>query len=379
MMRKNFVNLITWSNDQYSDLPWRSHRTLYRTLVSEIMLQQTTVGTVVNHFENFLRTYPTLFDLAQATEEEVCISWKGLGYYRRARSLRCLAILIVEQYRGQIPTEIDVLLKLKGIGPYTANAIVAIGADLRGLAVDANLERVLARYYGIELPKGLKLQQKIFKDFAEKKLLKEVSSLSPRKLNEALMDLGRVLCQSKKVSCQLCPLKTNCVASNRGDPLSFPLELNKIKLDNLHIKLLRVVVREDKKILFYQKSEKEWLAGQWELPTFIIETNDEKLKQYPIIKNKKVFKSAPSFKTSITKYKIENYIVQMSPKKFEKMVDGLGIKYLFKAVNLRLNASTSSLKTLKYASKSLSSFFEEEKTERRDKPDPVFNHHSSRP
>ncbi|RPJ67810.1 MAG: A/G-specific adenine glycosylase, partial [Alphaproteobacteria bacterium] len=138
MSHKHFLKLIEWSNDQYSHLPWRSQRTLYRTLVSEIMLQQTTVGTVLNHFEKFLSEYPTIFDLAQTNEEQICISWKGLGYYRRARSLRSLAIQIVEQFKGEIPTDLASLLKLKGIGPYTANAIVAIGADLRGLAVDAN-------------------------------------------------------------------------------------------------------------------------------------------------------------------------------------------------------------------------------------------------
>lgn len=353
-MLKNFKNLITWSNDQYSDLPWRSHRTLYRTLVSEIMLQQTTVGTVLNHFEKFLSQYPTLFDLAQATEEEVCISWKGLGYYRRARSLRSLAIEIVEQYNGQVPTKKDALLKLKGIGPYTANAIVAIGADFPGLAVDANLERVLARFYGVGLQKGVKLQQKILKDFEEKKILQEASLLSPRKLNEALMDLGRVVCQSKKTTCLTCPLKSKCVAFTTGKPLSFPLEVKKKNLVNLYIKLLRVVVRENNKILFYQKNEKEWLGGQWELPTFIIETNDESLKQYPLIKNKKKFSSAPSFKTGITKYKIENYMIEMSRKDFEKMVIGLNLTYSLKTVGVNFNASTSSLKTLKHLRKIIS-------------------------
>ncbi|MBC7538816.1 MAG: A/G-specific adenine glycosylase, partial [Bacteriovorax sp.] len=165
MSQKHFSNLIEWSHSQYSHLPWRSQRTLYRTLVSEIMLQQTTVGTVLNHFEKFLSEYPTIFDLAKSSEEQICISWKGLGYYRRARNLRNLAIQIVDQFNGEIPTDLDSLLNLKGIGPYTANAIIAIGADLRGLAVDANLERVLSRFYGISLVKGPKLQQKLFSDF----------------------------------------------------------------------------------------------------------------------------------------------------------------------------------------------------------------------
>jgi A/G-specific adenine glycosylase len=348
MSHKNFVNLIAWSNDHYSDLPWRKERTLYRTLVSEIMLQQTTVGTVLNHFENFLGHYPTIFDLANTSEEEVCISWKGLGYYRRARSLRSLAIMIVEQFKGDIPTDLESLLKLRGIGPYTANAIVAIGADLPGLAVDANLERVLSRFYGVNLPKGAKLQQKILKDFSDQKILTEMTRLSPRKLNEAFMDLGRMVCQSRKTTCSLCPLQSHCVAYKSGNPLAFPIAILKKVENDLFMKLVRVVVRENEKILFYQKSEKEWLSGQWELPTFMIETNDESLKQYPKIKAKKSFTLGPQFKTSITKYKIENNVIEMPLKDFEKMVAKIAIDYRFKTLSSKLNATTATLKALKY-------------------------------
>jgi A/G-specific adenine glycosylase len=347
MSHENFTKLINWSNDQYSHLPWRRDRSLYRTLVSEIMLQQTTVGTVLNHFEKFLLEYPNIFKLAKTSEEQICISWKGLGYYRRARNLRGLAIQIVELHEGKIPTEIDVLLKLKGIGPYTANAIVAIGADLKALAVDANLERVLSRYYGISIPKGPNLQKELFKKFSEQKILTEINRLSSRALNEAFMDLGRILCQARKASCVLCPLKESCHAFKFGDPLDFPKnEIEKVKI-NFYIKLLRVIVRDNHKILFYRKNEGEWLAGQWELPTFNFETNDEKLKQYPVIKSKKKYLEAESVKTSITKYQIINYFVEMSLVDFEKLTSDIEIKYLFKINNEKLNLSTASIKILK--------------------------------
>jgi A/G-specific adenine glycosylase len=347
MSHKHFTQLIEWSHSQYSHLPWRSQRTLYRTLVSEIMLQQTTVGTVLNHFEKFLSEYPTIFDLAITSEEQVCISWKGLGYYRRARNLRNLAIQIVEQFNGEIPTDLDSLLKLKGIGPYTANAIVAIGADLRGLAVDANLERVLSRFYGISLVKGPKLQQKLFSDFKAKKIVTEIDKLSPRDLNEAFMDLGRILCQARKASCILCPLKSSCLAFKSGNPLSFPLEEEKIKTEDLFIKLLRVVVKDKNKILFYQKQSDQWLSGQWELPTFILETNDAKLKQYPKVKSKKQFTEALVIKTGITKYSIDNHLIEMSLLEFKKLTAKIEIEYIFKIHNEKLNLSTASIKALK--------------------------------
>lgn len=348
MSHKSFTQLIKWSHDQYSHLPWRKNRTLYKTLVSEIMLQQTTVGTVLNHFEKFLDEYPDIFSLAKSSEEQVCISWKGLGYYRRARNLRNLAIQIVEQFKGKIPTEVDKLQSLKGVGPYTSNAIVAIGADQKGLAVDANLERVLSRFYGIEQAKGPKLQQDILSDFKNGKILVEMNKISPRDLNESLMDLGRVLCQARRASCLICPLKDNCKAHQLRTPLAFPIgNLNEKKTDDLFITLLRVVVKNKNQILFYQKSEKEWLAGQWELPTFIVDTNDEKLKQYPKIAMRKKFESTPIFKTGITKYSIQNHVLEMSLTDFKKLTKNIDTIYKFKSNNDRLNLSTASIKALK--------------------------------
>lgn len=347
MSKKVFTSLISWSESQYSHLPWRMERSLYRTLVSEIMLQQTTVGTVLNHFEKFINEYPDIFTLAKSSEEQICISWKGLGYYRRARNLRNIAIQIVDQHQGKIPIKLDQLLSLKGIGPYTANAIVSIGANELALAVDANLERVLSRFYSIKLPKGIKLQQQLLKDFEEEKILAETNQLSSRKLNEAFMDLGRIICQSKKASCLICPLKPECVSSIKGDPLSLPLGNEKKKSGEFYIKLLRVVVKDENKILFYQKKSNEWLAGQWELPTFILETNDEKLEQYPKIKSKKYFLDSLKIKTSITKYSIENYIVEMDTSEFRNLTKKVERLYEFKAHTKKLNLSTASIKVLK--------------------------------
>ena len=350
MSKKIFSNLIEWSESQYSHLPWRVERSLYRTLVSEIMLQQTTVSTVLNHFERFLKLYPTIQKLAKASEEEVCIAWKGLGYYRRARNLRNIAIQIVEEFQGKIPTTIEELSLLKGVGPYTANALVAIGADKRGLAVDANLERVLARFYGFQSEKGLKLQKEISESFKQKKIVNDIEALGPRALNEAFMDLGRIICQARKASCTLCPLKSDCVAFKSGEPLNFPVEGAKAIKEDLYIKLLRVVVAgEKKKFLFYKKAESEWLAGQWELPTFILETNDETLVQYPRLKTKKTFKDTQIIKGGITKYSIENHIVKMSMDEFKKLAgkSHCSHQYQFKTYDEQLNLSTSSIKALK--------------------------------
>jgi A/G-specific adenine glycosylase len=153
--------LIEWSKNEFSDLPWRKNRSLYRTLVSEIMLQQTTVGTVKNHYERFLKQFPTLSSLAEATEDELIVAWKGLGYYRRARNLKKIAETIHAEFNDEFPQDIETLKTISGIGPYTASAIVGIGMDKRALAVDANLERVIARLFNIKTEKGPKLQAAI--------------------------------------------------------------------------------------------------------------------------------------------------------------------------------------------------------------------------
>ncbi len=311
----SFPALIKWSQKEFPHLPWRENRSLYRTLVSEIMLQQTTVGTVKNHFERFLKIYPDLQSLADSTEEELLVAWKGLGYYRRAKNLKKIAEALVNDHEGDFPSDLDLLQKIPGIGPYTANALVGIGMDQRALAVDANLERVIARFFGMKIPKGLKLQKEISRSFKAKEIFS--TKLSFRALNEALMDLGRTICQARRASCELCPLKTECKAFQSKKPLQYPLEGVEKKIDKHELHLLRVYVIKRDKVLVYQKEEEEWLAGQYEVPTFILESTDEKLTQYPRFVFKK--EASGKFKSGITKYTINNSLWISSEAEWKKM------------------------------------------------------------
>lgn len=342
-------NLLTWSKSEFSSLPWRNNRSLYRTLVSEIMLQQTTVGTVKNHYERFLVRFPTLESLAAATEDELTVAWKGLGYYRRARNLKKIAEAIANDHKGKFPKDIEHLMEIPGIGPYTANALVGIGMDERALAVDANLERVIARLLNLKIEKGLKLQKEIQRLFVEKKIFNE--KISFRALNEALMDLGRTYCQARKASCELCPLKGDCLSFKNGKPLSIPvtneMETKKTMEHELH--LLRVVVMKKDKVLVYQKSKTEWLSGQYEVPTFILSTTDETIKQYPRLKTK--LKPQFTFKTGITKYKIQNSVLVLDEKEFNALK--FPVKSEWRSVMAEdSNFSTTTLKALAKLSKS---------------------------
>jgi A/G-specific adenine glycosylase len=339
----NLKSLLTWSS-QFSELPWRKNRSLYRTLVSEIMLQQTTVGTVKNHYERFLVRFPTLESLASASEEELTVAWKGLGYYRRARNLKKIAEAIARDHSGEFPTDVEALMEIPGIGPYTANALVGIGMDKRALAVDANLERVIARLFNIEAEKGLKLQKEIQNLFNAKKIFNE--KVSFRDLNEALMDLGRTYCQARKASCELCPLKKDCASFKLGEPLRLPLvKAETKKAEDHEIHLLRVYVMKKGKLLVYKKNADEWLSGQYEVPTFVLSTTDKTLKQYPQFQLKA--SDFKSFKTGITKYKITNSVHVIDEKAFKNFKFSREISWRDVSSD-DSNFTTATLKGLKY-------------------------------
>lgn len=335
--------LIEWSKKNYSELPWRINRSLYGTLVSEIMLQQTTVGTVLKHFDRFMAAYPTVKTLAQASQEDVMKNWQGLGYYRRARSLHSAAIEICEKFNGEIPTDKEELLKIKGIGDYTASALRSIGANIPDLSVDANLERVLARYYAIEEHKGPKLQKKLRQLFENNEICQSIESLGARNLNEALMDLGRRICQARTAACELCPLKENC--QGRANPLMYPVVKESHVADSNYfdLHLLRLVLRKEGKVLVYKKRRDEWLSGQYEVPTFTLFSEDESLNQYPQLEFSN-YDLLPWLKTGITKYRIMNFVMALSESEFSTLGLNLG-EFSWEEVS-DIHLSTGSLKAI---------------------------------
>lgn len=341
-------SLTSWSQKHFYYLPWRKKRTLFRTLVSEIMLQQTTVGTVLNHFERFMLEYPNVRAIASASEEQLTISWKGLGYYRRARNLKKACEAFVNHYDGNIPLDREKLLKIPGIGDYTAHAILAIGNNEPFLAVDANLERVLSRFYAIDTPKGPKLTKKIYELFSNNEISSEIFKVGGRAYNEALMDLGRNYCKIKNPDCALCPLNKMCKARTLKNVSSFPnvSELKKTKSYNLE--LLRVIVVQNDKILVYKKESNEWLSGQYEVPTYIISSDDESLSQYETSKlNLEVTKLLPTFKNLITKYKINNKVLLIDKTELKNLNLNIRNPIWVKACQKTQNLSTASIKALK--------------------------------
>ncbi|MGH8464693.1 MAG: A/G-specific adenine glycosylase, partial [Pseudomonas sp.] len=201
------------------DLPWQQGITPYRVWVSEIMLQQTQVSTVLNYFGRFMEALPTVEALAAAPEDEVLHLWTGLGYYTRARNLQKTAKIVVEQYGGEFPRDVEKLTDLPGIGLSTAGAIASISMGLRAPILDGNVKRVLARYTAQE---GYPGEPKV-----AKALWANAERFTPHaRVNhytQAMMDLGATLCTRSKPSCLLCPLKLGCEAHMLGQEIRYPV------------------------------------------------------------------------------------------------------------------------------------------------------------
>ena len=333
--------LLDWSQQHFSHLPWRSKHSRYRTLVSEIMLQQTTVSTVLRHFEPFIQRYPNITALASANEEEICVAWKGLGYYQRARNLVKAAQFIVNKNQGNIPHNYHQLKQIPGIGDYTASALIAIGSNKKALCIDANIERVTARLFGLKTPKGPRLTKEIKYKFAAKEIYSNFDLYPPRALNEALMDLGRTICKANNADCAICPLAANCIASLK-DPLKFP-NTRKKSQKLLQLDLIRCVTKKENHILVYKKPKGYWLSGQYELPTFILRSQDNSLKQYPQWE-KDEFKPIATIKSAITKYNITNHIVELSASKAPSMHQCE--KLIYKRISSTQNLSSITFKIL---------------------------------
>jgi A/G-specific adenine glycosylase len=201
-----------WQEHGRHELPWQQDRSLYRVWISEIMLQQTQVGTVVGYFERFMASFPDLQALAAAPQDDVLALWSGLGYYARARNLHRAAQICMKEHGGRLPEAADALRQLPGIGESTANAIVAQALDRRAPILDGNVKRVLARHAAIEGWPG--------KSAVLKQLWHEAEARTPPNraadYTQAIMDLGATLCTPRKPACILCPVNSDCVARMEG-------------------------------------------------------------------------------------------------------------------------------------------------------------------
>ncbi|TDS12681.1 A/G-specific DNA-adenine glycosylase [Maribacter caenipelagi] len=232
--------ILDWYHENKRSLPWRQSTDPYKIWLSEIILQQTRVAQGTPYYLSFVENFPTVYDLANANEEQVLKLWQGLGYYSRARNLHAAAKMVVDQYKGKFPDNYKKLLTLKGVGDYTASAISSICFNEAQAVVDGNVYRVLSRYYGIDTPINSTEGIKYFKSLAQKVM----DSANIRDYNQGIMEFGAIQCFPKKPLCLLCPLNDSCVALEKGLVDTLPVKLKKTKVRNRYFNYLIPIYKD---------------------------------------------------------------------------------------------------------------------------------------
>lgn len=268
------TELVEWYSQNKRDLPWRKTNNPYYIWISEVMLQQTQVETVIPYYERFITQFPTMYDLARAKEDVLLKEWEGLGYYSRARNLQAGVREVVENYNASVPSDKNDLLKVKGIGPYTAGAILSIAYKQQVPAVDGNVMRVTSRLFNIkeDITKAStkKLIEEIVQDY--------IPDTHASEFNQALMELGALICKPKSPKCAECPLSSYCMAFKEGNQSELPVKSKKVKQKKLHYSVL---VLENERGQFYirKRPEKGLLAGMWEFPMVLLDDPDKRKSQ----------------------------------------------------------------------------------------------------
>lgn len=253
--------LLRWYSSRQRNLPWRLRPVPYRVWVAEIMAQQTRLESMLPYYRRWLRRFPTLKSLATASEQDVLSLWEGLGYYSRARNLRTAAQIVVKEHGGKLPSTVEGLMELPGIGRYTAGAIASLAFGADAPAVDGNAIRVLARVFNVELPADSSAAQARFWALAAEHLPHGQAAA----YNQALMDLGAEICMPRNPQCAVCPLQKPCLAYALNVQEERPVKSQVKAVPVRH--LTAVVIQHRSRVLLEQRPARGLLAGMWAFPS----------------------------------------------------------------------------------------------------------------
>lgn len=284
--------IINWYEFNKRDLPWRNTSNPYKIWISEIMLQQTQVVTVVDYYYRFINSFPTIKALALADEQEVLNHWQGLGYYSRARNLHQAAKSIVDNYNGVFPDSFDEIIKLKGIGVYTASAISAFAFHLPYAAVDGNVYRVLSRLFGVfestSSPKGKREFQALANEL--------MADAPPHLYNQAIIEFGALQCTAKNPDCEVCPLLAQCFAYINRQQNVLPAKKKKVKVTDRFFYYLYIYNEE--RFLLQQRGERDIWRNLFEFPLIELEN---KIELVDLIKSEAWASLLKDMKVEVTK------------------------------------------------------------------------------
>lgn len=253
-------SLLAWFGANRRDLPWRRTYDPYHVWISEIMLQQTQMERGVEYFNRWVELFPDPRSIAEADELTVLKAWEGLGYYSRVRNIRKAARVLVAEHGGRVPDGHDRLLALPGVGPYTAAAIMSIAFERPHPVIDANVARVFARLRDIDRP----MKERGVQRELQALLAEMLADVSPRDFNQALMELGALVCTPRNPDCANCPVQAHCKALQAGTVAERPVNLGKV--ERIDIVMACAIVAHEGRIFIQQRQEEDIWGGLWEFP-----------------------------------------------------------------------------------------------------------------
>jgi A/G-specific adenine glycosylase len=322
-------SLLLWYLQNKRDLPWRNTVNPYPIWLSEIMLQQTRVAQGLPYFLAFIEAFPTVFDLAKADEEQVLKLWQGLGYYSRARNMHKTAQIIAFELNGNFPNNYTDLLKLKGIGEYTAAAIASFAFDEVVPVVDGNVFRVLSRYFDVDTDIASSGAKKEFSALAKEL----IPSDNPALFNQAIMEFGALQCVPKNPNCEICIFNGSCAALQKKKVANLPVKLKKIKVTNRYFNYI-IFLDNDHNTIINKRTEKGIWHNLYEFP--VIETQEELDFETIAIKINENFSENKI--TSVAVYNNQQIIHKLSHQKLHinfykvtlsnKIIDGINLNSL---------------------------------------------------
>lgn len=252
------TSIQQWYRQNKRELPWRSTKDPYKIWLSEIILQQTRIEQGTPYYLKFINAYPNVKLLAKASEKEVLQLWTGLGYYSRARNLHHAAQTIASEYKGKFPNTYEEIKKLKGIGDYTAAAIASIAFNIPEAVVDGNVYRVISRLFKIDQPIDSNEGKKIFRKTAQEL----IDLKNPSDHNQAMMELGSLICTPTQPKCNQCPVSDKCLSLADSTQLQYPVKSKKLKVQNRYLNYL--VVTDGKKVVLKERTEKDIWKGLYD-------------------------------------------------------------------------------------------------------------------
>jgi A/G-specific adenine glycosylase len=296
------TQLLRWFEKNRRDLPWRKTGDPYAVWVSEIMLQQTQVATVIPYYQEFLKSFPTVLQLAKADLSKVLKVWEGLGYYSRARNLHQASQIVLNRFHGKIPNHLEGLLSLPGIGRSTAGAILSFAYHQDAPILDGNAKRVLSRLFAISESQGERKTEQLLWRISQSLIPKGFSN----PFNQALMDLGSMICVPKEPRCSECPLRDVCKGRTSGDPRRYPSKRRKRAIP--HRMAVSAVIKKNGRVLLNQRPPRGLLGGLWEFPNWEID-GEKRWRVRNVIKkemgiNAKVKQSIGTFRQTYSHFKL---------------------------------------------------------------------------